>query len=156
MSMGAAFLKFDDACQKKFGKPASDVLGPMGQGFASARDDYQNMMSRTSADYAIELEASGDKAIATAKKPLSQDMPWVAKKSASGAWRFELPEEVSTALAMMGPMLSGLPKIFEGLASEIDAGKIADQDQLSRVFMQRMGAMMPGGGMGGGMGDPNK
>jgi len=152
-NVAAASLALSDACKAKFGKSFTDILksNPMMAQMAGpmATAEAQAEQLKAVKPEQFKITAKGD-------NEASAEVPGIAAAKATlikdgGKWLVAVPAEVmGPAAAMMtGPMGAALVQAFEGLAADIQSGKVADERQVGMEFGKRIQGAM-GGGIGGG------
>jgi len=152
-NVAAASLALNDACKAKFGKSFTDILksNPMMAQMAGpmATAEAQAEQLKAVKPEQFKITAKGD-------NEASAEVPGIAASKATlikdgGKWLVAVPAEVmGPAAAMMtGPMGAALVQAFEGLAADIQSGKVADERQVGMEFGKRIQGAM-GGGIGGG------
>ncbi len=151
MDFGTAFAALDSACQEKFGKPFSQIMGGQAAAMAAMMPDPEVARSRTSADFNITV--SGDTATVSPKQPAGpMDAPMTLRKK-DNTWKIS-----AEGVALGGPtggMFKMLTPVFKTLAADVKSGKFESPEQFKTTITAQLGSMF-GGGLKPPAGDPGE
>ncbi|MDX2118001.1 MAG: hypothetical protein SFY96_07460 [Planctomycetota bacterium] len=143
---GKPFERLEKVCKAKFGTTISEATGGAGGVKVDFGPDTENLAKADLA--ALTASVNGDKATV-----MSGDKKLFDAIKVNGAWKIDEPmlAQIGPQIGMMLPMISAMGSQAGALADEVEAGKYATIQDVTKAMMERMQGAM-GGGPGGGPG----